>query len=290
MSTINNVSLLFWNLGEGDPPSVSAVRDSLAAAGLSATYAETVPVSTAFRRACDAKRKKTTLVRVFKNNGDLHWQIDEESIENNRLERRMVGVYRLHATNTVRGVGFDFDRDLEQFLDTEFGKAVRTYEWGDVSTIIKNIIDKCGLGAYSPRKSGGVYFVPENPERPRMLDQIEQFCTDIGIRFLRYTIPDTAAQRAEIMDAVSHGLEQDVIAHEQAIEEYSAESPSKALEKRVASIEATMALLDRLQHLIAGRHAALHYRLSNAKTRVEELAGAVRSAVVTPGTRKLNYA
>lgn len=287
VQVMTNVELCLWNAGEGDPPSVRSVRDALERAGLSTTHAEDIPTTTAFRRACDSLRKKDRLIRVFKKDGDLHAQFDNEMLTGNKLQRTVMGVYRCHPTNRILGINTDDDQDLESELQGNFNISLYTYEWGDVSTVIQSVISKCGLGAYSPRKSGGIYFIPANPDRPALLDQIERFCEYVDIRFLRYVVPDTETQRSEIMDAVSAGIEQDVIAHETAIAEYT-DASSAILEKRKNAIDSSLHLLRKLQGLLGARYDALFDRLTDAKERVAEMKTAL-TGTVSAGVRLLDF-
>lgn len=285
---LSDVSLVFWNLGDAEPPSVSSVREALEDSGISRSYAEDVPPSTAFRRACDDQRNKKMLVRIFKKDGDLHAQLDHEKEEDGRLRRELAGVYRCHSSLVVRGVGYDYNRLLEEALDRDFRLALHQYEWGDISTTIQNILTKCGLGAYSPRKNGGVYFIPQNPANPQLLDKLEAFCNRVGVRFLRYAVPDTASQRAEVMDAVAAGIEADVTAHEEAVAGYT-EANSGVMDRRVNAIDSTLHLLDRLRHLLGVRHAALVERLNALKGRLVDMKQTVSSAVRPIGGRRLSY-
>jgi hypothetical protein len=111
-------------------------------------------------------------------------------------------------------------------LQEGFRQTSVTYTWADVSKVIQAILTKDGLGAYSPRKAGGVYFAPVNPAATDLLDRIERFATALGVRFLRYQVPDTDAQRAEIADAISAGVMVEINAHADAIGGYS-EKPGR---------------------------------------------------------------
>ncbi len=288
MEVMQNLELVIWNLGSGDAPAISTTRTALTDAGLSSSHAEDMPLSTAFRRACDQVRDKTKLVRLFTPTGnkDLHVQIDRQSVDGSELQNSRIGVYRCHDTMVIRGVGYDYDQEMQDTLNNHLVDSRLGYEWGDISKIIQNIITKDGLGAYSPRKAGGVYFVPVAPEKADMLDRIERFSNAVGIRFLRYSVPDTASQRAEIMDAVSAGIEQEIVAHEEAVNDYT-EPPARALEQRGAAIGSTKVLIGRLRHLLNGHDRDMVMRLEVLESRMRELSEARPTISHTPGARRI---
>lgn len=286
VQVMSNIELCLWNSGSGEPPTVSAVRTALYSASLSESHAEDIPSTTAFRRACNKLTKKEMLTRVFKKNEDLHVQFDKESISGDGLGRQLIGVYRCHPTLAVRRVGYESDTGMEYQLQEQFDFCRQNYEWADVSVVIQNIIKKCGLGAYSPRKAGGIYFMPANPDRPALLDQMERFCTQIDVRFLRYAVPDTDSQRSEIMDAVSAGIEQDIVAHETTVQDYS--DPSTAtIDRRTNAIDSTRHLMGRLEGLLGNRFQPLVDRLEFLKTRLNELKTS-NTGTTPAGGRRIN--
>lgn len=283
---MSNIELCCWNSGSSEPPTVVAVRDALHQSGLSESHAEDVPTTTAFRRSCNKLTKKDTLVRVFKKGEDLHVQFDKEIVEGSKLSRAFMGVYRCHSTLAVRGVGYPFDDEMESLLQVQFDICRTNYEWADVSNVIQNIIKTCGLGAYSPRKNGGIYFIPANPDRPALLDQIERFCTTIGVRFLRYAVPDTDSQRSEIIDAVSAGIDQDILAHESAVADY-ANANTATIDRRRNAIDSTRHLMGRLEALLGSRFQPFVDRLEFLKTRLTEMSSST-TGVAPAGGRRIN--
>lgn len=283
---MSNIELIMWNLGSGDPPLISRVRDRLDDAGLSRSHAEDMPLSTAFRRACDSLRNDKMEVKIFKQSNDLHCQVDSVSLENGRVVRDFRGVYRCHDTNQIRGIDFYCDSSICVTLQQDLDENLRRYQWGDVSKVVQSVIAKCGLGAYSPRRGGGIYFAPSNPDRPALLDQIERFTSYVGIRFLRYTIPDTDAQREEIMDAVAAGIEQEVIDHEDSVNGYT--DPTQAiLDRRVQALDATASLLMRLRPFLQGKYDSLADRITAMKQRISTFTPAATRPLM--GGRRFNF-
>jgi len=261
---LRNVELVLWNLPDGeetDKPHVDTVRAALVDTRLPATRATDVPPGTAFRRALDVIRDKQTLVRPFERarpgseEKQLCAQVDRESQDSEGLSRRRIGVYALGSDGPV-GTNDDCLETLDR-LQEGFRQTSVTYTWADVSKVIQTILTKDGLGAYSPRKAGGVYFAPVNPNAIDLLDRIERFATALGVRFLRYQVPDTDAQRAEIADAISAGVMADLSAHADAIGGYSTDTRQGIVENRRERLEATATLIDRLRPLLGDRAMAL---------------------------------
>ena len=267
---MNNVELVMWNLGEGDPPTVTSVRNSLEQSGLSRSHAADIPLSTAFRRACDELRSDNTQILIRKIDDDLHCQVNNLLSDGKRLRAEIVGLYRCHSTRQIRAVDYDSDTELASKLQLLMEERLVRYQWGDLSKVVQDVVTKCGLGAYSPRRSGGVYFIPINPSCPMLLDQIESFSNRVGIRFLRYSVPDSAAQRQEIMDAIAAGMEQEIDTHRQAITEYNNPTTS-ILDKRLAAIETTKVLVNRLTEHLGSRCQALLATLDDLAGQVTRL-------------------
>jgi len=284
MSVLSNVELIFWNLGES-APDVYQARASLAAADLNHNHAENVPPSTAFRRAAKALAGKDTLARFWtrKSDGVLCVQIDSERENGDgRLHRDTLAVYALCGDLPQLVNGMPIDNMAEAYQ-----AATRQYTGGDVSKIIQDILTKDGLGAYSPRKTGGVYFVPTDRGAPHLLPRVEQFAEAVGIRLLRYQIPDTGAQRDEIAQAVADSINLDLDGHGEAIAAYTTDTKAGHVANRREAINSTEALIERLAHLLGAKTFDLRSRIADLRAKLDDLAQEMESARQTsaPGRR-----
>ena len=252
---LSNCELTFWNSERTDPPTVDAVRSHLSANGLNPQRAPDVSESTAFRRACDSFRSKELTVRPFVRKADsvLCCQFDKEIQDEGRLSRQLIAVHSLVVGEIA--VTIECDRGTHVYgIEEAYMVARNHYTSNDVSKVIQAILDKDGLGAYTPKKNGGVYFVPVKPEAADLLTRIERFASALSVRFLRYQIPDTGVQREEIADAIGQSFADEITTHAEAIAEYSDGTKLGVIENRRTAIQATDASMNRLRTLMGGRY------------------------------------
>lgn len=252
-SVLPNVELAFWNLGDNTPVGIDRAQALLGANNLNPERARPIPFGTAFRRAIDELRAKDILVRPFtrKADGVLCAQVDKETESNGQLSRRMVSVYALEGMTPTLVKG-----DRQVSLEDAYHAALMNYNRGDLSAIIQQIFLLDGLGSYSPRKAGGVYFVPTNQQCKDLLDNIGRFCDAVGIRLLRYTIPDEVGQREEIGQAIYTALMLDLQVHTDAINAYTENTPDGVLENRRTSLDGTRQLAFNLANFL-GNYATV---------------------------------
>lgn len=238
MSVLANVELVMWSPQEKtDPPLIRAVRQALRDGEFPEQRAGDIPVSTAFRRAVKALETKETKVTVW-HNGMLHAQLDQLVPEGERIHREFVTRISLDEKS---GAITGHLPDLPAFQER--------YTWADVSMVVQAVLKEDGLGAYTPRRAGGVYFVPVTSRD--LLDRLESVCRWIGLNLLRYQVPDTSAQRSEIADAVAASLVTEADLHNQALAAYSEETRAGVVNNRREAIAATVALVNRLlPHLV----------------------------------------
>jgi hypothetical protein len=256
--TLRNVELIFWNLEKVESPGIQYTRGLLEQNGFSRERAQDIPVSTAFRRAVKSllPDSKSHLARFWTSKKDslLHVQIDNEHENGDgRLHREHRATYRL-AENTPTLT----DGEAFQDMPTAFRTAQTTYSGADISSVIQAIVTHDGLGAYSPRKGGGIYFAPLSPQTPDLLDRLERFCSALGVRLLRYSVPDNAAQRAEVADAIAYHCQAELDAHAQAIGAYVAETTAPGIcANRRAALDTTRQLIERLAPHMPAQRASL---------------------------------
>lgn len=260
---LSNVEIALWNLGRANPP-VTQAREQLSAASLDPARAEDVPESTAFRRAVDSLKEKDVLGRIWTRKADslLCAQLDREHEEEGELRREQLGIYALRDGRPQIERG----RALPE-LDAAYQHALDTYTGADVSRVLKAVLEKDGYGAYSLRP--GVYVCPVNPTATDLLDRLERFASSLSVRFLRYQIPDTGAQRGEIADAIQASLAADLDAHAEAIAAYSSETKPGHLDNRADGITHTQEIISRLSHLIREHRDRLSARVDALRAALE---------------------
>lgn len=269
-----NVSLVFWNLDVKTPPHLDAVRAALTENGLDQTRAAEIPSTTAFQRAASATKSKTIEAKTFtsKESGRPRCQIEELTEQDGRLRRSFIGQWELdETTDTPRIIAGTPSDDFR----ASFENAKTHYAGADISKVIQNILTKDGLGAYSPRKNGGVYFVPVAPTAADLLQKIERFADALSVRFLVYAVPDTSSQREEIADAIAAHFLDSIAAHANAIAGYNAETRPGIIENRRAAIQQTDTDMAKLRPLMNGRFATCRDEMRRLLARLSELDAAI---------------
>lgn len=266
---LSNIYLAFWNLAVKEPPHVDEVRASLVRNNLAAERAADVPASTAMRRAADTFRTKETEAKCFtsRTTERVRAQIDDIFEEEGKLRRKFSSLYELDENDRPEHLD---GKDLEGFHEA-FENASTHYTGSDLSKVIQNILEEDGLGAYSPRKGGGVYFVPVKAEASDLLSRIEKFAESVQVRFLTYTVPDTAAQREEIAEAIAQTYTDEIHVHAEAIAAYSKETKAGIVDNRRESLQSTLAQMQRLQGLMNGRYHALATLILDLQNRLTVL-------------------
>ncbi len=264
---LSNIFLAFWNLAVKEPPHVDEVRANLVRNNLLAERAADVPPSTAMRRAADTFRTKETEAKCFtsRTTERVRAQIDDVSEEDGKFRRTFSSLYELDENDRPQHLA---GKDLEGFHEA-FENASTHYTGSDLSKVIQAILEEDGLGAYSPRKGGGVYFVPVKSEASDLLERIGKFAESVQVRFLTYVVPDTAAQREEIAEAIAQTYTDEVHTHAEAIAAYSKETKSGVVQNRRESLQSTLAQMGRLQNLMNGRYHALATLIGDLSRRLD---------------------
>jgi len=281
--SLENIYLVFWNLAKIDDPRVEDVRALLAERGFGAEHAADVPASTALRRAADACKDKDTEARCWtaKDGGKTRAQIDDLVEEDGRLRRHFKALYELGEDE--RPVHLS-GAALDAFVPS-FENALAHYTGADLSRIVKSILDNDGLGSYSPRKGGGVYFTPLRPEASDLLDRLASFCTAVGINLLTFDVPDAATHREEIANAIADSFHSQFAYHADCVAAYTTETQANVVTNREQSVRDTVASMDRLAHLMNGRHASLALEASGLIQKLQALV-AERQAAAEAATQR----
>jgi acyl-CoA reductase-like NAD-dependent aldehyde dehydrogenase len=132
-----------------------------------------------------------------------------------------------------------------------------------------------------------VYFVPTDEQCAELLNKVEEFCTSLGVRLLRYPVQNTDAQKAEIADAVAGGIEVDVEEHIKAVEKYSPTTRQDVFAHRRELIRQTALLLIRLSLFLNGRANELGRKLEECESRMKTLESQASVASQSSGRRIL---
>jgi hypothetical protein len=250
-------------------PTVATVRAQLATHGLNAERAADIPDSTAFQRAAAEMKTKEIDVKVFtsKETDRPRAQFDALTEDGGRLKRSFIGQYELSEEGEVSTTAGAPPVD---FPDA-FRRAQTTYVGADIGKVIQEILAKDALGAYTPRKGGAIYFVPVKPEAADLLERVKSFAESIGDGFRCYSVPDTAADRADIADAIAtHFLDQ-IGAHAEAIAAYNEDTRGGIIENRRASIQQTYESMGKLRHIMNGRFITCQDEMRRLLARMAEL-------------------
>ena len=288
---MSGVELVMTTSATGAHPSTSDVRIALSQSGISDAYAKPIQAVTAFRRAAESLKAKDRLVRVYasKLTGRLNCQVDSLEQSDGSLVNHMVTSFELVEDEPAIILTNYSTSDSYRLLDDSFRDALTHYTWADVSKLIRDILIKDGLGVYSPRKNGGIYFVPTTDNdgvSSSLLDKLSTFAGLIGIRLLRYTVPNDSAQKAEVSEAICAGLNEEVSIHEDAIAAYSDNPRSDAIKQRIEAIIVTTQLISRISHLIEDGGELVIQRLAATSNRLTDILNA--KASIQPRGRRIS--
>lgn len=289
---IERVKLVMWNTPLAKEvafrPTIEATRRKLRESDLPDTYADDISDTTAFRRAADQCRAPDIQSRCFKGaDGELYVQIDkltpESDAESAKLRQTNKGVWK-HSVNgpqRVRG----FDQQTDDLLTLEYNTAKTTYEYSDIGRMLMQIITKEGLGIYSPRRAGGVYFVPTDDSCLTLIDRLNTFCNSLDVRLLVYSIPDTETQRHEIAEAIAAGIAVEVAQHREAIEAYQPMTRMETFANRRFLMSQTGLLAVRLSQYLNGHMGVIGDALGALEKRIQALEAEAANMVQNTGRR-----
>ena len=279
MSVLTNVELVMWSpVPNTAPPTRRQAQQALMTESFDPARAFEIAGTTAFRRAVKCKESKTLKATVWGKSPTVHAQLDRlvEDPSSERIRREFVANwnYAEERTPPIEGT-----QSLE-----EFELCRIQYTWGDLTQVVQTILTQDGLGAYTPRRAGGVYFVPVRSLE--LLDRLERACRVMGLNLLRYQVPDTEAQRAEVSDAIVAGLSAEIDAHQEAIEGYNVDStPAGFVERRREAITQTAGLVTRVGGFLNGHAVELQDRLTALDLRCAELITSINQSRPTGGGR-----
>lgn len=257
--TLSNVELLMCAPQKGEnPPTVGAMKRSLAERGFPEDLAGEIPVTTAFRRAVQAVKAayeqaaedgtKLTIKATCAEGKDrkTFGQIEQVIADENGISRKKIAVWTMTVSEDGQPElsGPDLDR-----LNLSYHRS--TYTWADLTGIAREAMKKHLAGSYSPRPNGGVWFVPI-PSREQ-IDRLDRAFSNVGFNLLRYAVPDTNAQKEEIARSIHDHFATELDEHRAAIEAYLPETRPGVMANRREAIAATAQAIQRVAHLLNGR-------------------------------------
>lgn len=277
---LEGIKLVMWNLPTGieQGPKVGAVRSLVESLGLPLSAVYDVGEATAFRRACDhlCQEEESNLRVTFAGKDTLIAQFDRiDGTTFDSVQTHKAIVVRLTDAGPQVVVG---GQQYQSFFDSAYEYYRTTYKWPDLTSLINRLFRKHGAGAYSPRDCGGVYFVPGGAPGT-MLDKVAQLCEALQVRLLQYGVPDTAAQRDAVADAIGSTLLATMEEHAVAVDAYQAGIRGTILDARLAALEAFEANVNSLREFI---RPAVTIQLGQDLTRLRARIAEVR-AMPAPG-------
>lgn len=293
MILIHDVELIFWNLprGQYDSPLIATVKDVLSQKNLNSNRAPSIAPSSAFRRAVDSFQDKrqirearlTSKCFTRKSDNCLCAQFDLVEEENGCLKRQLESIYSFDSNSEE----VELVSGKELNMADAYRVAVTTYNWGDLSEVIQTILAKDGLGSYSPRSAGGIYYVPIRSDNVNLLDRIESFCDSLHIGLLRHPIPDTSVQRGVIAEAISQSFLDKFQEHANSILSYGEETRPGVIDNRCDAIQVTLEMVTRLSHLLMERQTLLVNRGTELLKSCEAAKQLVETSESSRGGRRI---
>ena len=270
MSTLNNVELVMLRLPKCDETPINRVADLLEMHGFSRDRAETIPSTTAFRRAVAKMRDGAENLAAYcwtaKADKVLRGQLDSITETPNGIVRERLCAWHLAES------GPETDYGVEELM-SHYDAALSHYTRADIGAIVRRVIDTDGLGAYNPKDEDGcvkgVYFVPVRPDAQDFLTRLEAFSSSVGLRLLRYSIPDTDAQKQEIAGAIASSLWVDLHDQIESIKQYSSDTREGILDNRAAMLDAAESNAERMRDWLGTNIGRIRTALANARTELD---------------------
>lgn len=288
ITLLDNAEFVLWNHDPGPGPSVEATESAMREAGLNPARAEGLLTdSSAFTRAYDALRNKATLITWFKHNKLDAIQVDRQrDFDGNEIPREFMGTY-LRAGHDVIRLRNDSDREFQAKLSEKYAEARINYEWGDITKLLRNTLDKDSLGSYPLRDKGGVYVVPHPAGNSDVLSRCEAFSERIGVDFVRIPLVDSEAIRRQIRQSITDSLNSDLDEHEASIAEYTEDTRLEIFSNRKAGLGAVSLQVIKLMSLLNGSASELMQRVDGLLARITELERCSQNRSAAPARRIL---
>lgn len=285
MESLRNCQLVMYSpKRDAGPPTVEQMRATLQARNFKAERAQAIPRTTAWRRAVSAMESSKDDIRATFSKNGKYAQLDKVRTEDGKLVRHLVASFTIDKDGHARAE--DVSGNTLNNFPGHVEAAEGQYTWADVGAIIQTILSTDGLGAYSPRKSGGVYFVPV--VSLELLDRLEAALNAIGFNLLRYEVPDTQAQAHEVSNAIADNLLAACDEHEAAIAAYTHETKAGHVDNRKDAIADTRRLAEKLTPYLNGRAATILDRLAKLREQCDSKKATIQAYRPSPiGGRRI---
>lgn len=245
----------------------SAVRDSLAAAGLEPDEAKELKPRAAFSRACKDLKQDRTIDKL---------KISDEGLEKFQFTRKETS-----ATGTI-----DFDYECVVELDCEngdvacpenpemarraqelLGHAMQMRNAQDITRLVQRLFEKnADLYPINPRK-GVAYFVPD-AHRP-FTARVEEFLKRLGGKLCRFPVPrGTPEGNASVKEAVQSGLSSLLAELDEKVKGWDETTRKSTMERALEEYQAVAYKVDAYAEYLESEQEGLRQKLAEAKQKL----------------------
>lgn len=274
------------------PVLVQALKD----AGLDSDIAKELAPRNAFSRACKALAAERLIRTKSDENGLLTFQFNKATFENEQWDYPFETELVLNKTTGDISCPI---AELQSFAKSELDRCMEDRTTGDITGVIQRLFDKQavsgkvsvnGLGMFSMRRAGGVYFVPQ--EYAGFIQKVDVFLTNLGWRLNRLPIPKgTPEGDRTVKDSVASGIATIIADYEAAVESFSVDTRDSTLERAAKRIEITRAKVQAYACYLQDKVQDLELALDEAAAKLKEKVGAVtaeKDAVVEAENAEFN--
>lgn len=221
----------------------------------------------AFSRACRTLSDQRIIRKIDETNDILVFQFTKE-------------------IDLGKGVGYDYQKETTLSLDKNTGYVlcpdnglqahaqqlvdfhVANRTGADVTRIVQKLFEQ-RADLFAIRDQGGAYFVPI--EHQEFTVRVEGFIQSLGGKMKRFPVPrgyKTGENAAK--DAIARGLEDLILEHEKAIEEFGKETRQDTLKRHGERIQQTRFKVEAYAAYIEERKEELELRVEEAKQKLKD--------------------
>ena len=205
---------------------VSTVRENLRTHLFDEDFAPEIRIKPAFRRAVKTTETEGKKITVC-GRKDVKAQLDIIIENGSSIERQHEAFWRL-------------DKEAETYTGPRvpLEDMRETYQYSDVSRVIRDVMKKDGVGSYALCPSGHIYAVPVGATD--YLERLNAFVVACGLRFNVCEFDDSTSERTTISEALARSVRDELEVHSAAIAEYTAETKTGILRNRQGAVAETL--------------------------------------------------
>ncbi len=255
--------------------SFGTLRQALKDTGNDESIVRSLAPSSAFTRAC-RKLAAGRIVRVLEHTQDeLRFQFTREYASGGELAYAKQAILTLDKhTNAVMCSEIPA---LAQEAQNLLGKCLDARTTGDLTRVVRAVIERGGADVWPFVERSGVYFVDVSQQAT--LNRALNLAVKLGGHVRRLAVPDVGGETARsVKEVVREGLEKLVREHEEAVAAFDPEAGERALENAVERVKVTKLKLEAYAEYIAGEKQNLEARLKKQeevlRQRILSLSGA----------------